>query len=306
MGYGRAMDATVVFRLPDGSKATLTHGDLVGRLETAALHIDDPRVSEAHAMVSLRGAAMKLVALRGRIAVDGFPLRDVELSDGLVVHLAPDFALVVERVVLPEEVLGVSVGDEGPRVVTGVCSLTADGALRAGYSPDARAWLWPQGDCFVLRRPDVVDEVLMLGGRVTVDEVVLAVGVIGMGGGRSFATTDHGLASAATAPLELVANYTSVHIRRAGSRTLVIAGLAARVLSELIAAGVPMPWNALAKEIWSTTDSDSELRARWDVTMSRLRKKLVAAGLRADLVRSDRHGNIELCLGEGDTARDES
>ena len=40
---------------------------------SAALHLDDPRVSEAHAMVSIRGSELKLLALRGRFQIDGLP-----------------------------------------------------------------------------------------------------------------------------------------------------------------------------------------------------------------------------------------
>jgi len=302
--YSDAMEATVVIRLPDGSRASLTHGDLVGRLETAALHIDDPRVSEAHAMVSLRGAVMKLLALRGRIAVDGYPLRDVELRPGLVVQLADDFALRVERVVLPDEVVGLGVDGAAPRVVTSVWSVV-EGGVKVGYQPDARAWVWPTGRALTLRKRDGDDEILTGGSRLEVGGVVLTVEAIDMGRGRSFATTDHGHAMAQDAPLEIVAHFTSVHIRRPGAPTVVIAGLAARIVSELVAAGVPMPWVSLARELWPEA-AEADLRARWDVNVSRLRKKLVAAGLRADLVRSDRHGNLELCLGAGDVARDES
>ncbi|HRE88195.1 MAG TPA: FHA domain-containing protein [Myxococcota bacterium] len=297
------MEATVVFRLPDGARASLTHGDLIGRLETAALHLDDPRVSEAHAMVSLRGAVMKLLALRGRIAVDGFPLRDVELRQGLVVQLAEDFALLVERVVLPDEVVGLVVDGAPLRVVTSVWSVLA-GGVKVGYLPEAAAWVWPTGPTLTLRRRGGDDELLEVGAELAVEGVALRVEAIDMGRGRSFATTDHGRLAVAEAPLEILARYTSVHIRRAGAPTIVIAGLAARVVSELVASGVPMPWSALAAEIWPDM-GEVDLRARWDVTMSRLRKKLVTAGLRADLIRSDGHGNLELCLGPGDVARDE-
>ena len=37
------------------------------------LHVDDARVSEAHALVSLRGRELQLLALRGRFAVDSTP-----------------------------------------------------------------------------------------------------------------------------------------------------------------------------------------------------------------------------------------
>ena len=49
------MRASVRLRLPDGTIETLYAGDLIGRTWAAALRLDDPDVSEAHAMVSLRG-----------------------------------------------------------------------------------------------------------------------------------------------------------------------------------------------------------------------------------------------------------
>ena len=55
--------ARVVVEL-DGDRHVLGVGDLIGRLPSAALVVDDPRVSEAHAIVSLRRAALHLLALR--------------------------------------------------------------------------------------------------------------------------------------------------------------------------------------------------------------------------------------------------
>ena len=48
------MQAHVTLRAPDGRIYQLSHGDLVGRIWSAALCLSDPQVSEAHAMVSLR------------------------------------------------------------------------------------------------------------------------------------------------------------------------------------------------------------------------------------------------------------
>ncbi len=104
--------------------------------------------------------------------------------------------------------------------------------------------------------------------------------------------------------LELIARFTSVQVNVKGQARIVICGLAARVISERVAAGVPMPWRVMAEEIWPGV-KEPQLRARWDVTLSRLRKKLVAAGIREDLVRADRHGNVELALEPGDLAHDE-
>ena len=64
------MRAFVRFRLPEGNSVELGHGDLIGRLWSAALPIADARISEADAMVSLRGQELKLLALRGRFALN--------------------------------------------------------------------------------------------------------------------------------------------------------------------------------------------------------------------------------------------
>ena len=73
-------------RLPDGSARELRPGDIIGRMRGAALCLDDPRISEAHALVSLRGSTLRLLALRGRMSVDGKPRSDAVLEPG-------DFAL---------------------------------------------------------------------------------------------------------------------------------------------------------------------------------------------------------------------
>ena len=82
------MRAFVRFRCPDGSIAELAHGDLIGRLGTAALHLDDARISEAHAMISLRGEELKLLALRGRFAVGNKPLSGLTLAEGQRISFA--------------------------------------------------------------------------------------------------------------------------------------------------------------------------------------------------------------------------
>ena len=79
MGWVRArydlrMRPTTRLQLPSGAMVLLGPGDLIGRSPTAALHIDDPRISEAHSMVSLRGSQLKLLALRGRHSVYGLSL----------------------------------------------------------------------------------------------------------------------------------------------------------------------------------------------------------------------------------------
>ena len=63
------MRAYVQLRLTDGQRRDLGSGDIIGRMPTAALVLDDARVSEAHALITLRAGELRLLPLRGRCAV---------------------------------------------------------------------------------------------------------------------------------------------------------------------------------------------------------------------------------------------
>ncbi len=137
------MQAYAEVRLGDGSLRTLGHGDFIGRLWTAALVIDDPRISEAHALVSLRGAALRLLALRGRFLVDGASSTDVRLHAGLLVTLAEGVVLEVVRVFIPRTVLALQGPGMPAQLLQGVVSIVAEPApmLVNGLRADARHWV---------------------------------------------------------------------------------------------------------------------------------------------------------------------
>lgn len=297
------------FQLPDGRLVELGHGDLIGRLESAALHLSDPRISEAHAMVSLRGTSLRLLALRGRMTLNGVRQADLELQVGQRVSFARDLDLEVVAVTLPERVPALRVGGTQERVLTGVCSTflapgSPDGIeLRPGFHPDAVAYLWTHRDGFVLRRTGRPDQTLSPGDAVEVDGHVLEVVEMALTGEGQYVTTARG---ALAGPIELVVRYESASIHRTDEPTLVLTGLSARILSELVSFGVPVHWATIAKEIWPEELALEDLRVRWDVNLGRLRRKLQDARVRPDLVRPDGHGNVELLLERDDRVRDES
>lgn len=302
------MRPAVHLRLPDGRTAVLGHGDLIGRLESAALPLADPRISEAHAMVSLRGTELKLLALRGRFAINGRPLAEVELVPGMTIELAKDLVLEVEHVVLPEQVPALRLEGMQPRVITGVCSLFGPprSELRPGFHPTACAYLWPCEGGLELRRAHVADVILKPGDVVEVDGCELEVVAMVLQPQGLYVTTAVG---AVAGPLEIVARYESAHIFRKGEPALVLSGISARILSELVAFSGPVTWSTVANEIWpadqQTDASETSQRAKWDVSIGRLRRKLERARIRPDLVRSDGLGNVELSLEAGDVVRDE-
>jgi hypothetical protein len=298
------MRAHVRIRCPDGSLVELGHGDLIGRLWNAALHIDDARVSEAHALVSLRGGSLMLLALRGRFAVDQQPLAEVRLVAGMEVLLARSLSISIEEVVLPDHVLALE-GDGLARMhLAGVCSIYAGSppSVEHRHRGDADAWIWGTGDGWRLRTPDDGVRTLTAGDQWTLrgrELRVVAVPLESAGPARTRAL------GAVQAPLRLVAYFDTVHIHREGRPPLQLRGQAARILSELVACGVPIAWQGMAAQLWpEDADDTAHLRRRWDVALARLRSRLKGAGVRPDLVRADGSGLLELFLYDGDSAED--
>ena len=147
------MRATVQLELPDGSAVHLNPGDVIGRTWTAALRIDDPGISEAHALVSLRGHALKLLALRGRFLVNDQPQTEADLAPGQVIRLSRETTVKVTDVDLPDAVLAIE-GDGLPQQIlsgTAALWLRPTPRLARGYDPRADALLWTGGDGWRLR-----------------------------------------------------------------------------------------------------------------------------------------------------------
>jgi len=210
------MDAPFVELRCAGRTTILGAGGLVGRLARAELCLDDPRVSELHAYVSLRGGRLALLALRGALSVEGIAVSEVLLEPDLSVELCPGLSLEVARVA------------------------------------------------------QAVDAVA--GGSVTPTQ------------GR-----------AAEQPLRLTLCYDSASIAPVVGPPVVLAGLSARLLSELALCGGAARWEVIAAELWSDLDDLAVLRPRWDKQLSMLRRKLRDAGLRDDLIQS-LGGQVQLVL----------
>ena len=304
--YAYRMRAFVRLCCPDGSVAELTHGDLIGRLGTAALHLDDARISEAHAMISLRGGELKMLALRGRFALGSKPVTSLTLAAGQRIRFAPDIALRVEEVVLPEEVLAVVIGDAPHHILTGVCAICLEeGRLRLvpGYREGAAALLWNRDDRWRIRIGAAPPAVLKPGDRHTIAGLPLAaIGVSLSRVGEQATRMKGGLSS----PIRLVVQYDAAQIHREGEPVLVLSGISARLLSELAAFGGPVDWPVLAGEVWPHVHDRHRLRRQLDVSMNRLRKKLERGRVRSDLVRSDGTGKLALVLADGDVLVDEN
>lgn len=298
------MRSYVRLRLPDGGLCELGHGDLIGRLWTAALCLDDARVSEAHAMVSLRGQELCLLALRRRFAVDGQIRSQIELEPGMRIELAEGLVLEVEEVVLPAELLALE-GEGLPRqTLPRVCSIVTRPTLQLvpRHVAEAPAQVWSLGDRWRVRVGEGPTRELEPGLSFTVEGVEIHAVTVPLASAGEVATR---VAGGIHAPLRIITRYESVHIQREGEAVVVISGIAARLISELVAFGGPTGWELVARELWAEEDDRHALRRKWDIALTRLRRKLRDARIRGDLIRADGNGNIELCLTEADLVEDQ-
>jgi len=261
----------------------------------ANLRLNDPSISEAHALVSLRGTQLKLLSLRGRFSVDGAAVAEVALSRGQSIELGPRVTLRVEDVSIPSEVFAIR-GEGVPfQALAPVASILATGAeLVPGFAPDAAATLWIDGEAVWIRRPSDDDARLAVGEAFDV-------------GGRTFVLERMQLSEAGAlatvrgfeAPLTLKLHFGSVHIA-VGGRVVSVDGIPARILCELAELRAPVEWRTVAREVWPREEDDVLLRRNWDAGLARLRRALLELGIRGDLVRAAGRGRLSLFLGPKD------
>lgn len=279
--------------------AILTAGALLGRLPRADLRIDDARISEAHALLSLREGRLELLALRGELRCQGMRSARIRLVAGEVIELAEGLRLRVLEVDLPDEVLAVAGLGPEPIPLTGTVYSVVRGTLVPRHVPDASARLWATNESWTLelptgeRRP--VDVGAALPDGLTLVSVPLSAGD---------AQETH---IGAQRAIRFACRYDSVHVSADGAPPLVLTGYPARILSDALTIQKPLFWEALATELWpEDADDRASLRAHWDKAMHTLRRKLRAVGLRTDVLRSDGKGLFEGLLLPGDVVVDET
>ncbi len=291
-----------VFRAPDGILHSLHHGSLIGRIGTADLVLDDVRISEAHAMVSIRGGQLHLLSLRGRFAVAGKPVSSLVLQEGQQIWFARDLALEVVALSLPEHVMALE-SDAFPRLILSQTVAVMGGPTPralSGYRPDADALFWNRDDQWHVQLQDEAARPVGPGDRVDVQG--LEVQVVRVGLERAGGAATH-LSGGISGQLRIVAAWDSVQIHQDGQLAVVLSGVLARLFSELAIIGGPVEWETLATEVWGT-DERYRLRRKLDQSILRLRRKLEASLVRNDLVHSDGKGLLELLLQEGDLVED--
>ncbi len=294
------MWSSAIVRCGDGEPVELGHGDLVGRLWSARLRIDDPRVSEAHAMVSLRGRELKLLALRGRFAVDGRAVQEVTLRAGLEVTLADGLVMVVDAVEVPAWILGLSAPGMADRALPGTCALVTEPVpvLAPPNHPGAAGHVWRFEDGWRARAVGQAARDLVPGVELEAGGVVWRGVRVALAPDRAVTLVDPSLSQ----PLQLVVEHATARIVRHGLPDVVLQGLPARLLTELVAFDGPVLWNVLAGELWP----DGGSRKQLDMVVVRLRQRLREHRVRTDLVNASGTGWYQLLLQAGDSVDDRS
>jgi len=289
---------SVTFSLDSGLSVELEPGDLIGRATMCALRVADSRISEAHAMVSRRREGLVLLALRGRMSVDGKPRTRISLELGARALLAGFFPLVVASVHLPTQRLVVVPEVGGAHLpLSRIVTFYDDSRPPVGwFDPDGAAHILGGAQGPRLRRAGHPDTALVAGGTYALQGSA----------GFKLVTVEASVSEASTSDqgnfdqsLKIIVRFDTVNIASEGGKGVTFDGSAARIISELAEIKAPLAWSELALILWDSPPDDAS-RHRWDQLLLRIRSKLRAAGIRADLLRSNRKGLVELVLGPGD------
>lgn len=272
---------------------------MIGRTETAALTIEDPRISEAHALVSLRHGDLFLLSLRRMVLVRKKPVAEVRLEPGLLIEFCEDIALRVLELAKPAMLLALTHPQLGVRPLGEIASLFAGPPPRivGRFVADADLHVWSAGEGKWMARAKHRTWHVKAGETLSLGDTALQLVMAPLTAQSAAATVREGNDGT---PLRLVTFYDSVEIHRADQPVLLLAGVNARIISELASLAGPIGWEHLAREIWTEGVALAELRHRLDVALSRLRAKLRQGGVRRDLVSTDGTGQVQLILYEGD------
>jgi hypothetical protein len=288
---------SVLLRAPEAEPVRLHPGGIVGRLTGAALRLDDPRVSEAHALLSLRGRALKLLALRGALGLRGKWLGEVELREGQRILLAEGLALEVLEVVLPATVLALEAPD-GARVELDRPELSLSiNPLQAqpGAQPDAAAWVWCSGEQWWLQARGERPVELSEGATLTLDGQDLQVTALPLPALETPATASAGKLHP---PLTIRCWPQHTEIAVEGrAHPVKLTRNAHSILREtalLTQGGGSAHWLEVAERIWRVNATEDN----WYTNLARLRERLRQHDLPQDLVRCS-DGQVQLALREG-------
>ncbi|MEM9459676.1 MAG: FHA domain-containing protein [Myxococcota bacterium] len=289
----------VEFLVPDRQPCWLTPGAIIGRLASADLQLTDPRVSEAHALLSLRGGQFVLLALRRGLRVDGDDKASIRLMPGMSIEFAPGLAIGVADVELPREVLCLRGLPQGPLVLSAsVYSILTEGltegaggsvVVEPAFVGHAAAHLWSAGERWFWQDAGAPPQEIEAGERRDVGGHRLEISSSPVG---ELFVNETQRADEGRVRLVLYKNY--VVLERDGKRVRV-GGRLADLIRLMHQYDRAVTWEEVARRLWSSREHRL-LRQNWDRATYRLRKMLREAGLPPQILHGDGYGNFLLEL----------
>lgn len=284
---------SVVFVDPDGVRHQIYPGDLIGRLASAALSIADPRISEAHALLSLRGSSFRLLGLRGGLRLGSRWRGELELREGMGVGLAEGYDLTVERIVVPTSILALDgLGPDPVALDRPEWSLLEDGPrAEPRVDRDASAWIWCAGGAWWLQRPDRPPRRIDAGDTLKLGPHTVSV----IAAPVAAAATPGTVRSARSAPPMVLDIWPEHSEIRVGERQAVkITGNSHRILRQTAlhtADGGSVHWTRVAEQIWRVNATEDN----WFTNHRRLQHKLRQQRIPPDLVTCS-NGQVHLAI----------
>lgn len=282
-------------------RIVLNPGDFIGRANTAAMYIDDPRVSEAHAMISLREHCLKLLSLRGRFRHNGKVLTEVHLRPGMILELAEGVEVVCEEVYLPQTALGLLLWP-GPLEVplSGTTTVYIEGGqatVRRGHDPNGDLVIWAAGHDWRAQVKGQKNRSLTCGDKLMIREVEIEIVKVSL----SVMSQDRTLSQIRGA-LTLRHSINRVTILTDVGPPHIISGIPGKLLASLLARGGAADWRDVVSDVWpNDLSSASSLRRRFDTGLRRLREtmsRLVSTA--EDFLKLDGAGILMISLGRED------
>ncbi len=244
-------------------------GEFLGRSNLAELCIEDPRVSEAHAMVSLRGQSLVLLSLRGRFRVEGKVLSEVVLGLGVRIELAPDIELECVDIQLPTALPGLEMPGLPAFAFNGTTSVWLNPPrIAKGFDANADAVFWGVGPSWRATIQGATSEVEP-GSNVRIGDAECKIVLIPLND-AGLPKTRQGLHG----PLRFLACGHSVEVR-GGDSVLLVGGVPGRILDALFRNDCRGHWREIADCVWPDDASmEHSLRRRFDSGLARLRDRL--------------------------------
>ena len=293
-------NARIILRHKEsGQRTSLGPGDFIGRSDVATLCLDDPRISEAHAMISLRDRQLQLIALRGRFRHDGKVLTEVRLTQGMELELAHDVTLICEQVEMPRTLLGLLIDDELEITLTNTMTLYADTVptLKRGYAADGDAIFWSTGSSWRMRIADDPACTLKAGDTFTVRGASIKIISIPVERAAYARTRD-----TLRAPLLFKPHSTCVEVQPEGGEPMIVSGVPGKILASLLQRHCTASWQEIIDDVWPEDASTlSALRRRFDAGLRRLRDHLRGVlPEHEELIKLDGTGVVLLTLSPQD------